>query len=287
MAVSGAAIAVVIVVLAARSISRTEASRTGSFILFESRARDRPSALLVMNTDGTGLRRLRTSGRSPGNASWSPDGKRIAYDVLEPNGLIVYVINADGSGKRRVAMNAHHADWSPNGREIVFQSGWETGIVDARTFQRRLTFDMETVNPAWSPDGKQIAFGDTRSDGNGSSIWVVNADGSGLHDLDPGGARRYFHNSRDADWSPDGKRIAFTVGREGCCVAVAVMNADGSGRRVLTTDGKSLSPSWSPDGSRITYESRGQILVMNADGTDKRQLTHDNRSNSQPVWSPP
>ena len=80
--------------------------------------------------------------------------------------------------------------------------------------------------PAWSPDGRKIAFTSER-DGN-SEVYVMNANGSGQRNLtrDP---------AYDADptWSPDGRKIAFVSNRDGS-YQVYDMNADGSGQRGLT-----------------------------------------------------
>jgi hypothetical protein len=84
----------------------------------------------------------------------------------------LYVLNADGSGKQRLA-NAGHStpSWSPDGRKIAFGSrSRKVRVVNADgRGQQRLTTGN---HPAWSPDGRRIAF--TRG-----GIYVINADGSG------------------------------------------------------------------------------------------------------------
>jgi Tol biopolymer transport system component len=100
-------------------------------------------------------------------------------------------------------------------------------------------------------------------------------------------------NEWDADWSPDGRRIAFTGLRGyGSAGDVFTINADGSKRRRLTRDLLSHFGQWSPDGRRIAYvrreglTSNGDIYVMNVDGTGKHRLTHTKADDSNPVWSP-
>jgi Tol biopolymer transport system component len=116
-------------------------------------------------------------------------------------------------------------------------------------------------------------------------IWVMNADGSGLIRLttDPASDGR-------PDWSPDGRRIAFSsnrVGPPGGPSDIWVMNADGSGQTRLTTDPADDSfPSWSPDGGRIAFETDEDIFVMNADGSGQSRLTTDPNSDIFPTWSP-
>jgi TolB protein len=91
-------------------------------------------------------------------------------------------------------------------------------------------------------------------------------------------------------YSPDGKRIAFSL-MDGSNTDIWVMNADGSGARRLTRDPAiDLSPSWSPDGSRIAFVSdragTPQIYTMNADGSGVRRLTFQGNYNQTPSWSP-
>ena len=104
--------------------------------------------------------------------------------------------------------------------------------------------------PAWSPDGRKLAFVSDRDGPFGvytPEIHVVNADGSALRNL----TRNPAHDS-DPVWSPDGQQIAFV---RNC--GVYVMNADGSGQQNLTRNtARDLSPAWSPDGQQIAFERR-------------------------------
>jgi Tol biopolymer transport system component len=142
--------------------------------------------------------------------------------------------------------------------------------------------------PAWSPDGKRIAF--HRNDG----VHVIDATGASEIALVEGGS---------PTWSPDGTRIAFTS-RAG----IDVMNADGSGVTTLIRhdfrddtyaewDMGVGKPAWSPDGQRIAFEHLGdgdtqpaQIYVMNADGSNPHRLTTSPNgyqyAESDPSWSP-
>ena len=91
------------------------------------------------------------------------------------------------------------------------------------------------------------------------------------------------------EWSPDGTRVAFAI-ESVLGFNIYVMNADGSGRVQLTTDGNSNYPSWSPDGSRLVfthtssgniYSQFGNIYIMNADGSG---VTNLNISGAFPAW---
>jgi TolB protein len=120
-------------------------------------------------------------------------------------------------------------------------------------------------SPAWSPDGSQIAYLHTTP--QSTTPAVMNADGSGRHDL----AAPAAGYETSLSWSPDGKQIAYgdADGK------VVVAHADGSGATVL---GQGYDPAWSPDGSRVAFASAGcnnttaAISVMNPDGTNIHQV---------------
>ena len=106
--------------------------------------------------------------------------------------------------------------------------------------------------PAWSPDGKKIAFGMEERRGYWT-IRVVNADGSNNVLLrDAGGS------VGSPSWSPDGRSIAFDQFVDPERQQIFVMDSDGSGARQLTRDPNwsCSAPSWPPDGKRIVFAAR-------------------------------
>ncbi|MBD0282913.1 MAG: PD40 domain-containing protein [Thermoleophilaceae bacterium] len=196
------------------------------------RARDPdegPYEIWAVNADGSGLERLtRHRGFSIAPA-WSPDGGRTVYATnagrRERTGL--YVMNSDGSGKRRLTSSRTrgHTDpsWSPDGATIAFgiAKPAETprgvdlsiAVVDADDGGnlRRLTRrgGADEVNPNWSPDGTEIAFEQSRLfDVRQSDIWLMHGDGSGQRRIT---ATRFYETN--PVFSPDGTLIAFTGDR--------------------------------------------------------------------------
>ena len=93
---------------------------------------------------------------------WSPDGRRIAFTSWRDGNSEVYVVNADGSGQRRLTRNTvrdSNPVWSPDGR-IAFESHWQVWAMNADgSGQRRLSRNGgRNFAPARSPDGRRIAF---------------------------------------------------------------------------------------------------------------------------------
>jgi TolB protein len=178
---------------------------------------------------------------------------------------------------------------------------------DGSAFTQLLT--EEAGDPAWSPDGRKIAFTALDSTLRSFYIAVVNADGTERRSLDP--PRLPVTHDAQPSWSPDGKKIAFTrfvpedpFGH----FEIFVMTADGQDATRLThADGDagilgSTEPAWSPDGSRIAFTrtvaspisiTEDVIFAMNADGTEVTRLTNSDpnsgrfiRFDGSPTWSP-
>ena len=96
----------------------------------------------------------------------------------------------------------------------------------------------------------------------------------------------------DPQLSPDGKKIAFTIGvvdkaANRTINQIYVMNVDGSNQQQITkAAGSSSSPRWSPNGKKIAYSHGGQIWTMEPDGDGREQITKLSTGGGQPVWSP-
>ncbi len=126
-------------------------------------------------------------------------------------------------------------------------------------------------DPRWSRDGKQVVFNATYPATRATDLFVVNADGTGLRKIGPGSS---------ADWSPDGKQIAASLGRE-----VFVQNLDGQGRETVTTG---QSPRWSPDGSQLAVVEDDMLYVVDLVTGERRPLLQEAYTliYSGVCWSP-
>jgi len=259
--------------------------------------------VLFVNADGSGQRDVTLEWGFSTFPYWSPDGRRIAFVRGRGNNADIYVMNADGSGLRRLTRTVSPGWtgfplWSPNGRRIAFM--WDRSRKDEPLGLRKVwKVEVWVMNAdgsgkrrlarglpgAWSPDGQKIAF--TSEPGRRSEIYLINADGSGQ--------RRLTHNTlteRSAAWSPDGQKILFSSQRRGTRGKISdiyVMNADGSGQRRLTQRGHRAR--WSPDGEKISFVSsrdgNSEIYVMNADGSGQLNVSQNPLGyEASHVWSP-
>jgi Tol biopolymer transport system component len=235
----------------------------------------RPPELHSVLPSGQGRHLLVRGGEQP---AWSPDRRRIAF----ARGGI-WVMNADGSRKRRLTSRAGDGDptWSPDGRRIAYRRNeptsfdlWVVPAAGGRARALLRTPQANELEPDWSPDGRRMAFQSSR--GNRIQIWVMT--------LASGVARRLTggRGSFTPDWSPDGRRIAFMTGGR-----IGIVDADGRRLRMLPT-GTPLSaddPTWSPDGRRIAFQRGGQVLTLRADGSDRRYVTRAVwGTNGEPDW---
>ncbi|HEX8855238.1 MAG TPA: hypothetical protein VF752_06520 [Thermoleophilaceae bacterium] len=213
---------------------------------------------------------------------------------------------------------ALNADYSPDGQQILFERRFGGMQPDAiftmgsdgsspTRFRSTCTPDacLGDSAPAWSPDGNRLvferAFGPiVKDNAAGVDIVTANADGSNeqviLHYRTREAQRQEPH---DAQWSPDGKRIAVTIlnttVKPRNASAIYVVDADGSNlHRVTPLRLNAGNPDWSPDGKRIAFNSsfagQGAVELYTArpDGSGLRRLRREpKRSYSfDPGWSP-
>ncbi|UJA19781.1 hypothetical protein HJD18_05875 [Thermoleophilia bacterium SCSIO 60948] len=195
-------------------LEEPEFSPNGRLVTFGiyTRGQTRIRGVWVMRSDGTHRRRI-GPGYSP---TFMPDGKRILFAGRRS----ICKMRLDGSGRRCFAQPSGPAsDYDPaisdDGRRIVFSRG---GVYERLmtmrsdgTAVRRLTRNGSGASdPDISPDGKLIAYG---SYSVGDGIQVVRPDGTGRRELEPRRCAEGLSNS-DPSFSPNGRRIVFTSGRD-------------------------------------------------------------------------
>jgi Tol biopolymer transport system component len=203
--------------------------------------------------------------------SWSPDGQRLAcesFGVTDPSRNGVYSIRAsDGGGLTRITSSPPGGgdipgDYSPDGKRLVFFRGDENGPVGLFVIKlngsglRQITppdlIVQDLFGGSWSPTGKKIVFAARTELDHRLAIWVVNADGSGLHQLpitpSCGGAFSDARSisCREPGWSPDGTKIVFTRATKWTPSSIYTVNADGSGLFKVTNSRGDIQPDWGP-----------------------------------------
>jgi TolB protein len=163
-----------------------------------------------------------------------------------------------------------------------------TVLPNGQALQRLTTDPLFDACPAWSADGKQIAWCHGVQRGGVIDVWTMKQDGSDKRRVTDLGGRATF-----PDFSPDGSRILFTNAAIGSSNAdLYVIGVDGTGLVQLTTDpANDVLGAFSPDGRQIVFASDrsgvGQIYVMDANGDNTTQLTFDDAWKDQvPDWSP-
>lgn len=165
---------------------------------------------------------------------WSPDGRRIAFNRFQSDGMTgTYTMAANGTDLRFVGYGGG-SSWSPDGKRLAYIGYHYIGIRDTNgTNDRKLVTTQSVGNVVFSPDGSKIAFGALIDTIGG--LYVVDTTGGNLKLLEEG--------AYEPSWSPDGKRIVY-VG--------------------TATD--------SVPGPNLLRTSRF-LFTINPDGTDRTRLT--------------
>jgi Tol biopolymer transport system component len=266
-----------------------------SQLAFSNTGPDGNNEIYTIFSDGTGLTRLTNSTQRECGPAWSPDGSKIAF-YIHYNDLSwsEFIMDIDGATITRLTNTANVCDgppsWSPDGRFIAFGRWYslenyraELWVMNADGTNQHRVGNFSGDHPAWSPDGSKIAICYHKA--NGSSIAVVNPDGSNLMEISTEGNENWW-----PAWSPDGEKIAFQSNRSGDH-EVYVIRADGSNPVRLTDNpGEDGEPDWSPDGKQIAYSSmvneRYVIKIMNSEGSSPLVLASLQEHNINPAWKP-
>jgi len=222
----------------------------------------RETAIYVTSVPGRHRRLL--TGRGGQFLSWSPDGKRIAFTR---NNAALYVINANGTGRLRLARRFNviqgYLSWSPSGRQLAFYPCCDKGfaIVNADGSHLRTLVGRGVLLPSWSPTGRLIALEGSVADRPGT--FVVRPDGTGFTRISVLGDSPFT-----AAWSPDSREL---VVDDRCCTPdLWVVPLAGGLSRQLTEGGRygygNYDPQWQP-ADRPTSKLGGRY-VSPANPTD-------------------
>jgi len=222
--------------------------------------------------------------------SWSHDGKTMVYHKsFESEPSLTPAFSLDSAFDLFVSRGGMFS-YAPDGAQLAVghTSGKDLMVMNSDSTNLHTILesgDNIVAFPAWSPDGKQIAFsigGFFDRPVRPGQVALIYPDGSGLRMLtDP------KSNSGFASWSPDGKQLVYRVmgnGQQG----LRILTVD-SGKVTTLTNDYDTFPAWSPRGDRIVFSSFRDgdydIYTIRPDGSDVRKLTNNHGNDAHPAWS--
>jgi Tol biopolymer transport system component len=230
-----------------------------------------PTDVYVADANGSQLRRLTTSGAAFAPV-WAPDGSAIVYAQRQPDDDLpfrssLWIMRADGSGKRmllpaRKGQIEIPGSWSADGQLVAFtRARWQRATLTAQDSILTVrpdgsglrTLVANAASPAYSPDGRQLAYVSDRAYGDKAffdeELYVSDADGSRPRRI----TRTPGLREGVPAWSPDGQRLAFQRDRQvelDAATEVLIVSArSGAARPILssrTLRTRWAHPAWRP-----------------------------------------
>lgn len=245
-------------------------SPTGEQILFVSN-RDGVDDLYLMDANGENVRRVFQKIASREQPAWSPDGKQIAYLGNKGNDWAIYIATLDGREERLATCgrSGGFPAWSPDETEIIFPKG---GLVDRpnplviiNLHTRRQEIlqpepQLHMFRPAWSMDGKTIAFSHVEKLGGKGPItgtlYTVNRDGSNLREIIP----EKEPISEHPVWSPSGNELAYhrKVGENWQIFKIDLTSRQS---KQLTSHGINVYPNWFDPAFVLSVSPKPELLT--------------------------
>jgi eukaryotic-like serine/threonine-protein kinase len=271
-------------------------------------APNQPPGIFLLSTE-TGEKRRLTSppphSRGDYAPAFSPDGRTLGFVRLKASGYSGDILtlplssSLEPRGEPKLVMSNNHIfyglTWTVDGSEIIAAAGigsfsagslWRIAGDGSRKPERIAFTGDESASPSLSRQGNRLAYSRGAIDRN---IWRLEL----TRETEAGRPTRFISSTRQdasAEFSPDGKKIAFYSNRSGND-EIWVCNSDGTNPVQITSLGgpSSGTPRWSPDGEQIVFDSspdgHWDIFVVGTNGGKPRRLTNQPSAESVPSWS--
>jgi TolB protein len=249
-------------------------SPDGSYLAFASDRADNWDIYLLDLISGI-LIRLTRDPAFDGHPSWSPDGKWIAFESYRSGNLDIHIMSTDREDVRRITRNPapdYAPVWTPDSSAITF-----TSLRDGRKdiYLQTLDAPVETVNltnspdldeddPAWSPDGTQLAYSSGPS--GDSSTHVISVDWDTLQaDLSQA---ETFADGYSPCWAPEGQTLTYAYAQDGSShVVAASVTAWAQFHEVFTIDGPLDDLEWTAQPLEPRVVARAQADALGTEPT--------------------
>jgi serine/threonine-protein kinase len=256
-----------------RSFSVSDSGVLAYFVAPDTRAR----RLVLVDPTGRVLRSLGPVADGAGYdyyaPRFSPDGKAVAYEFHSGKGtgdLYVYDLATD-QPLRQTLDETHHnafAAWSPDGREVVFQSTRRGDDLFIKTVngapERRIPLAVaRAIASDWSPDGRVILFNNRLA---GGDVWRTSPTGDSVAPVLNSPA-----NEVHATFSPNGRYIAYASDEQGGRFQVYVRRWPLTDEKWLVSSGYGEAPRWRRDGRALHYlqyeqgDARVSVMAVDVD----------------------
>ncbi|MDI9395270.1 MAG: TolB family protein [Euryarchaeota archaeon] len=231
--------------------------------------------LYLLDPNGYVTQQLTDTSNAVGFASWSNDGKKIAYSVFSVNkGGIqsenetgLWIINENGTENKKLVNYGGLVAWSPDDcRVFYFDENFSLCSIKVDGTDRfqlsTESFVRKEDSFSFSPDGKSLIFNTVNA--NGVTIFLADSTGKNVKVLQEFPGYLFFK----PDWSPKGDKIAFTQDND-----LYTINPDGNEKNLIASTITDYE--WHPSGDFISFVSSGSVFAASPDGSTKIQLTED------------